>query len=189
MNFNDTICDIKVVGVGGGGNNAVNRMVAAGITGAKFIAVNTDKQDLMMSNADEIIQIGKELTKGLGAGANPEIGKLAAEESKEDLIKMLQGANLLFITTGLGGGTGSGLFLECLFHRQGSGVWLVDAVQGYLPVRRNQRSHGSGGVCSGASRSEHIRTTVPANSHLCALLPGRQQMVAFQNIERSFTDT
>ena len=121
MNFNDTICDIKVVGVGGGGNNAVNRMVAAGITGAKFIAVNTDKQDLMMSNADEIIQIGKELTKGLGAGANPEIGKLAAEESKEDLIKMLQGTNLLFITTGLGGGTGNGAapYIAKLAHDMG----------------------------------------------------------------------
>ena len=121
MNFNDTICDIKVVGVGGGGNNAINRMVAAGITGAKFIAVNTDKQDLMMSNADEIIQIGKELTKGLGAGANPEIGKAAAEESKEDLIKMLQGTNLLFITTGLGGGTGNGAapYIAKLAHDMG----------------------------------------------------------------------
>ena len=121
MNFSDTICDIKVVGVGGGGNNAVNRMVAAGITGAKFIAVNTDKQDLMMSNADEIIQIGKELTKGLGAGANPEIGKLAAEESKDDLIKMLQGTNLLFITTGLGGGTGNGAapYIAKLAHDMG----------------------------------------------------------------------
>ena len=108
MDLANSICNIKVVGVGGGGNNAINRMVAAGITGAHFVAVNTDKQDLMMSNADEIIQIGKELTKGLGAGANPEIGRLAAEESKEELIKMLQGTNLLFITAGLGGGTGNG---------------------------------------------------------------------------------
>lgn len=102
------ICKIKVVGVGGGGNNAINRMVASGITGAYFVAVNTDKQDLMMSNADQIIQIGAELTKGLGAGSNPEIGKAAAEESKEELKKMLQDTDLLFITTGLGGGTGNG---------------------------------------------------------------------------------
>lgn len=104
----NNICNIKVVGVGGGGNNAVNRMVASGITGAYFVAVNTDKQDLMMSNADEVIQIGKELTRGLGAGSNPDVGKAAAEESIEDLRKMLQGTNLLFITTGLGGGTGNG---------------------------------------------------------------------------------
>ena len=104
----NTVCNIKVVGVGGGGNNAINRMVAAGITGAYFVAVNTDKQDLLMSNADEIIQIGKNLTKGLGAGSNPDVGKAAAEESKEEIIKMLQGTDLLFITTGLGGGTGNG---------------------------------------------------------------------------------
>ena len=108
MDFDNSICNIKVVGVGGGGNNAVNRMVASGITGAYFVAVNTDKQDLMMSNADEVIQIGKELTKGLGAGSNPDVGKAAAEESVEDLRRMLQGTNLLFITTGLGGGTGNG---------------------------------------------------------------------------------
>ena len=102
------ICNIKVVGVGGGGNNAVNRMVASGITGAYFVAVNTDMQDLLASNADEVIQIGKELTRGLGAGSNPDVGKAAAEESIDDLRKMLQGTNLLFITTGLGGGTGNG---------------------------------------------------------------------------------
>ncbi len=108
MEYADNICKIKVVGVGGGGNNAINRMVAAGITGAEFIAVNTDKQDLMMSNADQVIQIGAQLTKGLGAGANSEIGRLAAEESREELVKMLQDTNLLFITAGLGGGTGNG---------------------------------------------------------------------------------
>ncbi len=108
MDILRNICDIKVVGVGGGGNNAINRMVAAGITGVHFVAVNTDMQDLLTSNADETIQIGKVLTKGLGAGANPEVGKAAAEESKDELIRMLQGTNLLFITTGLGGGTGNG---------------------------------------------------------------------------------
>lgn len=108
MNYSNTVCNIKVVGVGGGGNNAINRMVAAGIQGVKFIALNTDKQDLMMSNADEVIQIGKGLTKGLGAGANPEVGRAAAEESKEEIQKMLEGTDLLFITTGMGGGTGTG---------------------------------------------------------------------------------
>ena len=108
MDIVNNICNIKVVGVGGGGNNAINRMVASGITGAYFVAVNTDMKDLMMSNADEVIQIGKKLTKGLGAGSNPDVGKAAAEESEEDIRKMLQGTNLLFITTGFGGGTGSG---------------------------------------------------------------------------------
>ena len=104
----NNICNIKVVGVGGGGNNAVNRMVASGIQGAYFVSVNTDTQDLMMSNADEVVQIGKELTKGLGAGSNPEVGKAAAEENIDDLRRMLKDTNLLFITTGMGGGTGNG---------------------------------------------------------------------------------
>lgn len=108
LDMNHAICNIKVVGVGGAGNNAVNRMVSAGITSAYFVAVNTDKQVLMVSKADEVLQIGKELTKGLGAGSNPEIGKAAAEESIEELRKMLQGTDLLFLTTGLGGGSGSG---------------------------------------------------------------------------------
>lgn len=105
--FNN-ICNIKVIGVGGAGNNAVNRMVDAGITSAYFVAVNTDKQVLLMSKANQTIQIGTELTKGLGAGTKPEIGKAAAEESREELINMLKGSNLVFITAGLGGGTGTG---------------------------------------------------------------------------------
>lgn len=102
------ICNIKVIGVGGAGNNAVNRMVDAGITSAYFVAVNTDKQVLMMSKANQTIQIGGELTKGLGAGAKPEVGRAAAEESKDEIMRMLKGSNLVFITAGLGGGTGTG---------------------------------------------------------------------------------
>lgn len=102
------ICNIKVIGVGGAGNNAVNRMVDAGITSAYFVAVNTDKQVLMMSKANQTIQIGGELTKGLGAGAKPEVGRAAAEESREEITRMLKGSNLVFITAGLGGGTGTG---------------------------------------------------------------------------------
>ena len=125
---NNNICNIKVVGVGGGGNNAINRMVASGITGAYFVAVNTDKQDLMMSNADEIIQIGKQLTKGLGAGSNPDIGKAAAEESKDELIKMLQGTDLLFITTGLGGGTGNGAAPVIAKYAKEMGILTIGVV-------------------------------------------------------------
>jgi cell division protein FtsZ len=99
---------IKVVGVGGGGTNAVNRMVDAGLKGVEFIAVNTDAQALQMTDADVKLQIGAELTRGLGAGANPEIGYAAANESRDDLKEALKGADMVFITSGEGGGTGTG---------------------------------------------------------------------------------
>lgn len=99
---------IKVVGVGGGGNNAVNRMISAGIKSAEFIAINTDKQALLSNKAKTRIAIGEKLTKGLGAGANPDVGKRAAEESKEVIAEQIKDANLVFITAGMGGGTGTG---------------------------------------------------------------------------------
>ncbi len=102
------ICNIKVIGVGGGGNNAVNRMVNANIKSAEFIAVNTDKQALLMSKAQHRVQIGEKLTRGLGAGADPEVGLKAAEESREVLSEMLKDTDLVFITAGMGGGTGTG---------------------------------------------------------------------------------
>ncbi len=110
MDYNNInpVCQILVVGVGGGGNNAVNRMIAANIKSAKFVAVNTDKQALMMSNATSQIQIGEKLTRGLGAGADPEIGRKAAEESRAEIAEKLKGSDLVFITAGMGGGTGTG---------------------------------------------------------------------------------
>src|SRR5213594_1199548 len=99
---------IKVVGVGGGGTNAVNRMVDAGLSGVEFIAVNTDAQALMMTDADVKIQIGSDVTRGLGAGADPEIGLAAAQESRDELKEALKGADMVFITAGEGGGTGTG---------------------------------------------------------------------------------
>ncbi|MCR1898026.1 cell division protein FtsZ [Irregularibacter muris] len=99
---------IKVIGCGGGGNNAVNRMIEAGLQGVQFIALNTDKQALVLSQAEHKIQIGEKITKGLGAGANPEIGQKSAEESKEEIYKVLEGADMVFITAGMGGGTGTG---------------------------------------------------------------------------------
>lgn len=99
---------IKVIGVGGGGNNAVNRMIAAGVQGVEFIGVNTDAQALLVSNAPQRIQIGEKLTKGLGAGANPDIGQRAAEENREELARVLAGADMVFVTAGMGGGTGTG---------------------------------------------------------------------------------
>lgn len=99
---------IIVVGVGGGGNNAVNRMIDEGIAGVEYIAINTDKQHLMKCKASTTIQIGEKLTKGLGAGANPEVGKAAAEESREEITELIKGADMLFVTCGMGGGTGTG---------------------------------------------------------------------------------
>lgn len=104
----NSVAQIKVVGVGGAGNNAINRMISAGLKGVEFYAINTDKQALYMSLAPNKIQIGEKLTKGLGAGANPEIGKRAAEESYEEIKKMLDGADMVFVTAGMGGGTGTG---------------------------------------------------------------------------------
>ncbi len=104
----DQLAQIKVIGVGGGGSNAVNRMIENGLQGVEFIAVNTDAQALQLSKAETKLQLGGKLTRGLGAGANPEIGKKAAEESKEQLEEALTGADMVFITAGMGGGTGTG---------------------------------------------------------------------------------
>src|SRR3954447_5259524 len=100
--------NIKVVGVGGGGSNAVNRMIEAGLTGVEFIGMNTDVQVLDLSLAPTRLQLGDALTKGLGAGGNPEVGRNAAEESRQDIKKLLEGADMVFITAGMGGGTGTG---------------------------------------------------------------------------------
>jgi cell division protein FtsZ len=107
MDFNQ-FAQIKVIGVGGGGNNAVNRMITAGLKGVDFVAINTDAQAINLSRAGHKVQIGLKLTKGLGAGANPEVGSKAAEESREELIHALKGADMVFVTAGMGGGTGTG---------------------------------------------------------------------------------
>ena len=104
----DQFAKIKVIGVGGGGSNAVNRMISAGLQGVEFIAVNTDAQALLHAMAPKRIQIGEKLTRGLGAGARPEIGEQAAEESRDDILQSLQGADMVFVTAGMGGGTGTG---------------------------------------------------------------------------------
>jgi len=104
----EQFANIKVVGIGGGGNNAVNRMIDEGLEGVEFIAINTDAQALLSSNAGLTIRIGEKITKGLGAGSDPAIGEEAAEESREDVAKALEGADMVFITAGMGGGTGTG---------------------------------------------------------------------------------
>ena len=106
--INNYLAVIKVVGVGGGGTNAVNRMIEEGIRGVEFVAINTDAQALAISDADIKVHIGTDLTRGLGAGANPEVGRKAAEESRDDIAEALTGADMVFITCGEGGGTGTG---------------------------------------------------------------------------------
>lgn len=106
--INNYLAVIKVVGVGGGGTNAVNRMIEEGIRGVEFVAINTDAQALAISDADIKVHIGTDITRGLGAGANPEVGRKAAEESRDDIAEALAGADMVFITCGEGGGTGTG---------------------------------------------------------------------------------
>ena len=102
------IAVIKVVGIGGGGVNAVNRMIDVGLKGVEFIAINTDAQALLMSDADVKLDIGRELTRGLGAGADPEVGRTAAEDHADEIEEVLKGADMVFVTAGEGGGTGTG---------------------------------------------------------------------------------
>ena len=106
--FAEKVVSIKVIGVGGAGNNVINRMIASGIQGVDFIAVNTDKQDLNKSKCKNKIQIGEKLTGGMGAGSKPEIGEKSAEESKNSISEVLEGTDMVFITAGMGGGTGTG---------------------------------------------------------------------------------
>ena len=112
MSNQNYVAVVKVVGVGGGGCNAVNRMIDAGLRGVEFVAVNTDAQALLMSDAETKIHIGRELTRGLGAGSDPAVGQQAAEEHREEISEALSGADMVFITAGEGGGHG---------HRGGSG--------------------------------------------------------------------
>ena len=124
----DQLAKIKVIGCGGGGNNAVNRMIETGVKGVEFIVVNTDLQVLNSSKAPVKIQIGKDLTNGLGAGANPEIGRQAALESKEELENAIKGADMVFVTCGMGGGTGTGAAPVIAAIAQESGALTVGIV-------------------------------------------------------------
>jgi len=126
--YQDKVVAIKVIGVGGAGNNVINRMIASGMQGAEFIAVNTDKQDLNKSKCPNKIQVGEKLTGGMGAGSKPEIGKKSAEESRALIAKALEGTDMVFITAGMGGGTGTGAapIIADLAHE--SGILTVGVV-------------------------------------------------------------
>ena len=142
--------NIKVVGCGGGGGNAINRMIQEGLRDVEFIAINTDKQALMLSHtskAEHKIQIGDKLTKGLGAGANPEIGQKAAEESKEEITEAVKGADMVFITAGMGGGTGTGAAPVVAEIAKSMGILTVGIVTKPFPFEgRRRMTHAEMGI-------------------------------------------
>ncbi|MEH7353026.1 cell division protein FtsZ [Neobacillus drentensis] len=145
----DSLATIKVIGVGGGGNNAVNRMIEHGVQGVEFIAVNTDAQALNLSKAEIKMQIGAKLTRGLGAGANPEVGKKAAEESKEQIEEALRGADMVFVTAGMGGGTGTGAAPVIAQIARDLGALTVGVVTRPFTFEGRKRSNqASGGIGS-----------------------------------------
>ncbi len=138
---------IKVIGVGGGGSNAVNRMIESGLKGVEFIAINTDAQALYISKAEHKIQIGTKLTRGLGAGANPEIGQKAAEESRDELAAALKGADMVFVTAGMGGGTGTGAVPIVAEIAKEVGALAVGVITKPFPFEgRKRMSHANMGI-------------------------------------------
>lgn len=138
---------IKVIGIGGGGSNAVNRMIESGMKGISFIAINTDKQALTGSKAETKIQIGEKLTKGLGAGANPEIGQKAAEENIDDLSKFIAGSDMVFITAGMGGGTGTGAAPVIAKVAKDQGILTVGVVtKPFTFEGKKRREHAELGI-------------------------------------------
>ena len=139
----DNFANIKVVGVGGGGNNAVNRMIESDLKGVEFIAVNTDGQALVASRAEVTLKIGEKLTNGLGAGANPEIGQEAAQESRDMIAEALNGADMVFITAGMGGGTGTGAAPVVAEIAKESGALTVGVVTKPFTVEGRQRMQKS----------------------------------------------
>lgn len=143
----EQFAQIKVIGCGGGGNNAVNRMITDGLKNVEFIAVNTDKQALMHSKATQKIQIGDKLTKGLGAGARPEIGQKAAEESKEEISQAIKGSDMVFITAGMGGGTGTGAAPVIAEIAKSMGILTVAVVTKPFPFEGRARMiHAEEGI-------------------------------------------
>lgn len=167
---------IKVVGCGGGGNNAVNRMIENGLKNVEFIAVNTDKQALALSKATQKIQIGDKLTKGLGAGANPEIGQKAAEESKEEIAQAIKGADMVFITAGMGGGTGTGAAPIVAEIAKSLGILTVGVVTKPFPFEGRKRMiHAEMGI-KNLKDSVDTLVTIP-NERLLSMVDKKTTLV------------
>ena len=154
----DQLANIKVIGVGGGGSNAVNRMINLGLQGVEFIAVNTDAQALLKSLAPKRLQIGDKLTRGLGAGAQPEVGQKAAEESRDDILEALRGADMVFVTAGMGGGTGTGaapVVAECAREIGALTVAVVTRPFSFEGMKRKRNAES--GI---ATLKQHVDTII-----------------------------
>lgn len=172
----EQFAQIKVVGVGGGGNNAVNRMIEANLKGVQFIAVNTDKQALYTSKAEYKIQIGEKLTRGLGAGANPDMGSKAAEESRDDIFQALQGADMVFITAGMGGGTGTGAAPIVAEIAKEMGILTVGVVtKPFTFEGKRRRTHAEKGIDELKKRVDTL-VTIP-NDRLLQVVERRTSIV------------
>ena len=157
-NDTDAAARIIVVGVGGAGNNAVNRMIDENISGVEFIGVNTDKQALKLCKAPKLLQIGEKLTKGLGAGAKPEVGEKAAEESSEDIEAALKGADMVFVTCGMGGGTGTGAAPIVAAIAKGMGILTVGVVT--KPFRFEARTRMTNALGGIEKLKQHVDTLI-----------------------------
>ena len=175
MNEAGSAARIMVIGVGGAGNNAVNRMIEENIKGVEFVCVNTDKQHLLSCKAPTCIQIGEKLTKGLGAGAQPEIGEKAAEESKEELTELIKGVDMLFVTCGMGGGTGTGAAPVIASISKGMGILTVGIVTKPFRFEAKQRMNNA---ISGIEKLKDVVDTliVIPNDKLIQLVDRRTSM-------------
>ena len=173
---NTNVVKIKVLGVGGGGNNAINRMIEANVTSAEFIAINTDKQALLISKAPKRLQIGERLTKGMGAGAIPEIGRKAAEESKASIKEILEGSDLVFITAGMGGGTGTGAAPVIAQIAKELGILTVGIVTKPFQFENKKRmENAEKGI---AELKKYVDTIVVIpNERLLTILPEKTTLV------------
>ncbi len=174
-NETDTAARIIVVGVGGAGNNAVNRMIDEKITGVEFIGVNTDKQALQLCKAEKRLQIGEKLTKGLGAGAKPEVGEKAAEESSEDIKEALEGADMVFVTCGMGGGTGTGAAPIVASIAKEMGILTVGVVT--KPFKFEARIRMTNALAGIERLKEHVDTLIVIpNDKLLSIVDRRTTM-------------
>ena len=171
---------IRVVGVGGAGTNAVNRMVDAGLKGVQFIAVNTDKQALKLSRADAVIQIGDKLTKGLGAGAQPEVGQKAAEESREEIANTIKGSDLVFVTCGMGGGTGTGAAPVIAEVAREMGILTIGVVSKPFMFEGRQRMKNAEAGIERLKANVDTLVVVPNDKLLSVVTKGTTMTEAFR---------
>ncbi|WP_053366290.1 cell division protein FtsZ [Bacillus sp. FJAT-27245] len=172
----DQLATIKVIGVGGGGNNAVNRMIEDGVQGVEFIAVNTDAQALKMSKAEVTMQIGGSLTRGLGAGANPEIGRKAVEESRQQIKDALQGADMVFVTAGMGGGTGTGAAPEIAHIARELGALTIGVVTRPFTFEGRKRAQNAAAGIEAMKKAVNTLIIIP-NERLLEIVDKRTPMV------------